>query len=155
MPGRSYGAASRWTLLRSLGLAVRTALRPGAPSLAERAAALPRLVRATLDGRFPGISRGRLFALLGALAYVISPVDLVPEGMLSVFGLADDAMVVSWLAAALVNHTEDFLAWERGLGAAEQPGGPSATGQQAAGSARPGPFDTVQDTVQSYVVQDR
>ena len=45
---------------------------------------------------------------------MLSPFDLVPEAFLSIFGFADDALVVSWIAAALVNETETFLAWERG-----------------------------------------
>ena len=51
--------------------------------------------------------------VLGAVAYVVSPIDLIPELALSVFGLADDAVVVSWIAATVVNETESFLAWER------------------------------------------
>ena len=44
---------------------------------------------------------------------VVSPFAVVPEAFLSVFGLADDAVVASWIAAALVNETENFLRWER------------------------------------------
>ena len=51
-------------------------------------------------------------ALAGAAAYVVSPVDLLPEAVLSVVGLADDAVVLAWFATALVQDTDDFLAWE-------------------------------------------
>jgi uncharacterized membrane protein YkvA (DUF1232 family) len=40
-------------------------------------------------------------------------VDLVPEAALTIFGLGDDALVVAWIATALVNQTEGYLAWER------------------------------------------
>jgi uncharacterized membrane protein YkvA (DUF1232 family) len=106
-------AATRWGVFRTLATAVRTATRPGSPGLGERMAALPRLVRATLRGDYAGTTKGRLFMIAAALAYVVSPFDLVPEAFLTVFGLADDAMVVSWIAASLVNETESFLAWER------------------------------------------
>jgi uncharacterized membrane protein YkvA (DUF1232 family) len=43
----------------------------------------------------------------------VSPIDLIPELALSVFGLADDAVVVSWIAATVVNETESYLTWER------------------------------------------
>jgi uncharacterized membrane protein YkvA (DUF1232 family) len=46
------------------------------------------------------------------VAYVVSPVDLMPEAVLGVFGLGDDAVVVTWVAITVVNLTEDFLAWE-------------------------------------------
>ena len=106
-------AAPRWGVFRNLATAVRTAVRPGSPGMAERLASLPRLARATFTGEYPGATRGRLLMIAGALLYVVSPIDLVPEAFLSVFGLADDAFVVSWLAAAVINETESFLAWER------------------------------------------
>lgn len=104
---------SRLALVHSLGTAIRTATRPGSPSLGERAGAVPRMVRATLSGEYAGISKGRLALLAAAVGYIVSPVDLLPEGLLAVVGLADDAMVMSWVAATLVNETEAFLAWER------------------------------------------
>ncbi|HEU4421196.1 MAG TPA: YkvA family protein, partial [Pilimelia sp.] len=47
-----------------------------------------------------------------ATAYVVSPVDLVPEAFLFVFGLADDALLVTWLAGSVLAETERFLTWE-------------------------------------------
>jgi uncharacterized membrane protein YkvA (DUF1232 family) len=47
-----------------------------------------------------------------ATVYVVSPIDLVPEAFLLVLGLADDALMVTWLAGALLAETERFLAWE-------------------------------------------
>lgn len=57
-------------------------------------------------------SRRRLLLIVGALLYVISPIDLVPELFLPFFGLGDDALVISWIAATLINETESFLRWE-------------------------------------------
>jgi len=111
-------ARSRLLLARSLMTAVRSATRPGAPSLAVRASALPRLVRAVSRGDYRGMTMARLGMLGLAAAYILSPVDLMPEGILAVFGLADDALVLSWLAAALVTETESFLDWEAGAGSA-------------------------------------
>ena len=56
----------------------------------------------------------------------------------SVLGLADDAVVLSWIAAAVVNETESFLAWER-----MQPGRTRTTG-------RPG---AARQTVDGHVVR--
>ncbi|GAA4716952.1 hypothetical protein GCM10025782_12480 [Pedococcus ginsenosidimutans] len=106
-------AVNRWGALRTIASALRTALRPGTPSMGERAASVPRLVRATFRGEYTGTSRGRLLMIVAALGYVVSPIDVVPEAFLSVLGLADDAVVASWIAAALVNETESFLRWER------------------------------------------
>ena len=104
---------SRLGALRTLATAVRTAVRPGSPAMGERLTAVPRLFRATFRGEYAGTTRGRLLLLLGAVAYVVSPVDFVPEAFLSVFGLADDAFVFSWIAASVINETEAFLPWER------------------------------------------
>jgi len=106
-------AVNRWGALRTIASALRTALRPGTPSMGERAASVPRLLRATFRGEYTGTSRGRLLMIVAALGYVVSPIDVVPEAFLSVLGLADDAVVASWIAAALVNETESFLRWER------------------------------------------
>jgi uncharacterized membrane protein YkvA (DUF1232 family) len=114
-------ARSRIVLFSTLYRATRIAMRPGGPGLAARLAAVPRMVAATLSGRYGGLTIARLALMVGAIAYVVSPVDLVPEGALLMLGVADDAMVLGWLAAALVNETEGYLSWEEGapVGAAE------------------------------------
>lgn len=104
---------ARWNMFRTLATAVRVAVRPGSPGMGERLSSVPRLVRATLSGRYTGTTRGRLLMVAGAMAYVISPIDLIPEAAFLVLGLVDDAFVVSWIAAALVTETESFLEWER------------------------------------------
>ncbi|NLJ54006.1 MAG: DUF1232 domain-containing protein [Intrasporangiaceae bacterium] len=106
-------ARSRVVVLTTFYRAARIAMRPGGPSLASRISSLPRLVRETLSGRYAGLTTGRLALMALAVAYIVSPVDLVPEGALLMLGLADDAMVLGWLAAALVNETESFLDWEQ------------------------------------------
>lgn len=143
-------AASRWGVFRTLAAAVRTATRPGSPGLGERVAALPRLVRATLRGDYTGTTKGRLFMIVAALAYVVSPFDPVPELFLSVFGLADDAMVVSWIAASVVNETESFLAWERSPEGVRAQSGSGSSGQDTSGHGSSGPGR--QETVQGHVV---
>ena len=87
-----------------------TAGARGGPSLGERAAALPRMIRATMRGEYDGGLR--LAMMTAAVAYVASPVDLVPELFLTVFGLADDALLVTWLAGSVLAETERFLEWE-------------------------------------------
>ena len=103
----------RWGALRSLAMAFRNATRPGTPGVGARLSALPRLAWATFRGEYAGTSRGRLLAIVVGLFYVISPVDLAPELFLPLIGLADDAVVISWIAVALINDTESFLSWER------------------------------------------
>jgi uncharacterized membrane protein YkvA (DUF1232 family) len=87
--------------------------RPGSPDLGERLRAVPRMVGDALSGRYAALGRSRL-ALLGlALAYLVSPVDLVPEAVVRLVSLADDGVVALWLAGAFLAETDRFLAWER------------------------------------------
>jgi uncharacterized membrane protein YkvA (DUF1232 family) len=46
---------------------------------------------------------------LGALAYLISPIDLLPEFLLGPFGLADDLIVVGAALSRLVNRLHPDL----------------------------------------------
>ncbi|TDC82759.1 DUF1232 domain-containing protein [Micromonospora sp. KC606] len=84
----------------------------GGPALGTRLAAVPRMIRATARGEYDGGLRLALMA--AATAYVVSPVDVVPELFLTVFGLLDDAVMVTWLAGSVLAETERFLAWEAG-----------------------------------------
>jgi len=86
--------------------------RAGTPGLADRARALPRMVGGALTGRYRVLTRGRLGLLVLAVAYLLSPVDLVPEALFSVFGLLDDGVVALWLGGALLVETQRFLDWE-------------------------------------------
>jgi uncharacterized membrane protein YkvA (DUF1232 family) len=103
----------RVSTLAALARALRSAARPGEPGIGDRMRAVPRWVAATLSGAYPGTNPGRLLTLAAGLLYLLSPVDLLPEALLPVIGLADDAMVVAWLAGQLLGETEEFLRWER------------------------------------------
>jgi uncharacterized membrane protein YkvA (DUF1232 family) len=99
----------RTAAFTALGKALVTGAR-GGPSIGKRLAALPRMFAATTRGEYDG---GLRVAMMAAAAYVISPIDLIPEGFLFVFGLADDAVMIAWLAGTLLSETERFLEWEK------------------------------------------
>lgn len=101
-----------------LASAVRSASRPG---MIARLRAVPRMIRAVRSGAYTGLSSARLVMMLAGVGYVVSPIDIAPEGLLLAFGLLDDVMVVGWLAATLVKETEDFIAWEQGTAFQPQP----------------------------------
>ncbi|WP_392542430.1 DUF1232 domain-containing protein [Oryzobacter telluris] len=140
MPSR----ANRLVAVGAVYKAVQRAMRPGGPTLGERASAVPRLAKAVASGDYVGLSKGRLALMLAAAGYIASPVDLLPEGIFGLLGLADDAMVLGWLATQLVEETESFLEWERSVGrtprgeAPASPGSSTAPGSSsAAGAPRP------------------
>jgi uncharacterized membrane protein YkvA (DUF1232 family) len=100
----------RTAAFTALGKALVAGAR-GGPSISKRLAALPRMVAATARGEYDGGLRVALMA--AATAYVISPIDVIPEAFLFVFGLVDDAVMIAWLAGTVLSETERFLEWER------------------------------------------
>lgn len=101
----------RWGALGALA-SQTAAAAAGGPGLGVRLASVPRLVRAVLRGEYAGLARTRLLLMVAALAYIVSPVDLVPEAVFSLIGIGDDALVLAWLATTLSRETEVFLGWE-------------------------------------------
>jgi uncharacterized membrane protein YkvA (DUF1232 family) len=83
----------------------------GGPSIGKRLAALPRMIRATARGEYDGGKRVLLMA--AATAYVVSPIDVIPEGLFLIVGLLDDAAMITWLAGSVLAETERFLEWEK------------------------------------------
>jgi uncharacterized membrane protein YkvA (DUF1232 family) len=69
------------------------------------------MLKATAKGEYDGGLRVAMMA--AAAAYVISPIDLIPEAFLLVVGLADDAVMIAWLAGTVLSETERFLDWEK------------------------------------------
>ena len=107
----------RWSAMRRISDALQEAAEPGGPAIATRVACLPRMTKAVARGEYTGVSAGHLALLAAAAAYVVSPVDLLPEALVGVVGLADDAVVLAWLARTLAHDTDSFLEWEKRRGA--------------------------------------
>lgn len=106
---RAAAGAAAWQV-------VHEGIEPGKPTLWARATAVPRMLGGRITGRYTQMPASRVLLFLAALVYVLSPVDLVPELFIPLFGLADDAVVAVWLASGLMGETERFLEWERGQG---------------------------------------
>ncbi len=71
-------------------------------------------MKASLTGQYDG--KGRLFLMLLAVLYILSPIDLIPELFIPFIGIIDDAFVATWLAGAMFSETERFLDWEAAPG---------------------------------------
>jgi Protein of unknown function (DUF1232) len=92
-------------------MAFARAFKPGTPGISRRLSAVPRMIKASMKGEYDG--GFRLFLMGLASIYIVSPLDAVPELFLGLFGLIDDAVVVSWLVGTLLGETERFLEWEK------------------------------------------
>ncbi|MCP9451917.1 MAG: YkvA family protein [Nitrospira sp.] len=76
---------------------------------------LPLLIRLLLawkQGRYPGFSARTLVIVAGALLYLLSPVDLVPDFIPGV-GVIDDLAVLALLLQSLAQDLAAFRAWEQ------------------------------------------
>lgn len=122
-------------------VAATAAMSEGPLSFGQRVACLPGLVRDTVNGQYDGLGRGRLAMMVVALVYIVSPVDLLPEALLTLPGMMDDAAVAAWLIASLMGATTAYQV-RSGSGAAPSmatdgigdpgaAGGPSATDPRA------------------------
>jgi uncharacterized membrane protein YkvA (DUF1232 family) len=94
--------------------ATAAAMADGPTGFLARIASIPRLVRDVVRGDYDGVSRGRLLLMVLALLYIVSPVDLLPEAILTIPGLADDAAVAAWLIASVLGATSAYRMWEDG-----------------------------------------
>jgi uncharacterized membrane protein YkvA (DUF1232 family) len=90
--------------------AAAAAMSEGPMSFGQRVASVPGLVRDTMTGRYDGLGKGRLAMMVVALAYIVSPIDVLPEALLTIPGLMDDAAVAAWLIATLMGATTAYRA---------------------------------------------
>ncbi|GLU49147.1 YkvA family protein [Nocardiopsis ansamitocini] len=103
---RAAAGAAAWKV-------VSEANQPGKPPVADRIKALPRMLGAKARGRYDQLPASRVLLFLAGIAYIASPVDLIPELFIPFLGLADDIGVAVWLTSALLGESERFLAWEQ------------------------------------------
>lgn len=74
---------------------------------------LVRLVVAYARGHYREIPADSLVVIVGALVYVVTPLDLIPDAIPGV-GFLDDAAVVAWAVKAVRTELEAFRRWEEG-----------------------------------------
>jgi uncharacterized membrane protein YkvA (DUF1232 family) len=72
--------------------------------------AMIRLIRALATGEYRVVPTESLIAIVAAVIYFVSPIDLIPDFVPG--GYLDDAAVVAWVVGVVKKHLDDFLAWE-------------------------------------------
>ncbi|OFV82537.1 MAG: hypothetical protein A2Y78_06765 [Acidobacteria bacterium RBG_13_68_16] len=115
---RAAGLASGSPRLGRLVAAASAALqtRGGALGAVRRdAQALVRMAREVVTGRYRALPKRSLVAIVAALLYFLDPLDLLPD-FLPLFGFADDAAVLFWVANRVRKDLDTFLRWEVGQG---------------------------------------
>jgi uncharacterized membrane protein YkvA (DUF1232 family) len=71
-----------------------------------------RLIRAYLRGDYRDVRLRSVLAVVTALVYFVSPVDLIPDVFL-LLGLTDDLVVVSLLFTVVRQELAGFRSWEQ------------------------------------------
>lgn len=83
------------------------------------------MTRDVLLRRYRPVPWGAFLWMLAALAYLVSPLDLIPD-MFVLLGLVDDVVIVGWLLTRVDRRLAGYRAWrERGA----ESGPPSGEGR--------------------------
>jgi uncharacterized membrane protein YkvA (DUF1232 family) len=72
---------------------------------------LVRLVRAWVRGEYRTVSKRTIVLVVGALLYLVCPVDAILD-TIPFAGLIDDAAVLGWVLSQVRSEIEVFAAWE-------------------------------------------
>lgn len=68
------------------------------------------LVKAFIEKRYPDVPIGSIIAIVGALIYFLSPIDLMPD-FLPAIGLVDDAAVITLSLKLVHDDVKEYKAW--------------------------------------------
>ena len=77
----------------------------------DKVAILTRLLHAYSKGKYTEISKMNAALTLGALLYLLTPLDLIPDFFLG--GLLDDIAILTWVFKNFKSEIDSFLAWEQ------------------------------------------
>ncbi|OCA85661.1 hypothetical protein A8F94_12350 [Bacillus sp. FJAT-27225] len=69
------------------------------------------MVRSWAKGEYKNVSRGTILAVIGAIIYFVSPIDLVPDVIVGL-GIIDDAAVIALTWKRLTKEIEEFNSWK-------------------------------------------
>ena len=64
----------------------------------------------------PEVPKSERMKLLAAIAYFISPIDLIPEGLLGPFGFADDIVLAAYVLNGLMSKTDPQIVQKHWVG---------------------------------------
>lgn len=68
------------------------------------------LVKAYADKEYTEVPIGTIIAIISALIYVLSPIDLIPD-ILPAIGISDDAAVVAFALKFVHDDVEEYRIW--------------------------------------------
>jgi uncharacterized membrane protein YkvA (DUF1232 family) len=73
--------------------------------------AMLRLMRAYYKGTYREIPWSTMVIIIAAVAYVVNPLDLIPDVLVGV-GLLDDASIIAFALRSVKDSLDAFMQWE-------------------------------------------
>ncbi len=76
------------------------------------AASIASLVKSYINKEYPHVPLGTIIASVSALAYFVSPIDLIPD-VLPVAGYLDDAAVIAACFKLIDSDLTEYIHWRK------------------------------------------
>jgi uncharacterized membrane protein YkvA (DUF1232 family) len=86
----------------------------------EKLQLLTELVNAYSKGEYRKVSKGTILAVIGAIVYFVSPLDVVPDFIVGL-GIIDDAAVIGFTIKRLSKELNEFKKWKTTILAYKNP----------------------------------
>ncbi len=90
----------------------KLSLIPVAGGMLAEIPVLISLVKAYIEKRYTNVPIGTVIAIVGALIYFLSPVDLVPD-LLPAIGLVDDAAIIGLALKLVHDDVKEYQSWKK------------------------------------------
>lgn len=72
---------------------------------------LLQMLKARASGEYKGLSRKKMFLVVAAIIYFVTPIDIIPD-FLPVVGLLDDLSLLAWIYTTLSKEVKEFVQWK-------------------------------------------
>ena len=85
------------------------------PGVGEKLADVPALIsmlRAYMNKTYREVPAGTVLSIIATLLYVLSPLDIVPDGI-PVLGIADDILLVDYVMDKIHDDVEKYRKWKQ------------------------------------------
>lgn len=87
--------------------------KKGLSSVTDYVQTMYAYIKDIVEGRYKGYSKQHLLSVVAVVLYVVSPLDLIPDFIVSL-GLLDDVTLIMWAVKELNEEFERYRKWRDG-----------------------------------------